>query len=666
MTNDSSILYITSLLDNPDTITEGDHGSILLYRQTFPYFVPARYMEALELHKEERFSPGMLASMQSYMGNWSLFCDFLEAGVSGKKSAWPVAKASDAKATDVIPEQVARVTSKKGAGGSVQEQLAAVTPIVVAGAVGSKQEAAAVPVASGSVQGQAAGAVGSKQAAVAAPVASGSVQGQAAGAVGSKQEAVAANVASGSVQGQAAGAVSSKQEAVAVPVVPKIEIPVAPKLEVPAAAAPAVPKAEIPVTPAAAVTPAASTQEVPVSLAQETSSYSTMPKSADTVRREAEAAARNTAASQEAGSRRQEAAPVAAAQVAGGSMQEAAPVAVAAASVQEAVSVAPIAAAVKQEAVPVVSKIEETTKQDIVIPAPTQRVETIAEMQARAAAEALEMMKNIPVPELAGGSVQEAGAGGSVQEAVAAPVVPVTEAVKQEAVAAPVVPKVEIPVSPVVPEQEVPVAKQTEPAKQEVPVAKTVEPPKQEIPVPTPVVTNPVKQAEPVVREIVIPRLSTPPPPRNVPPKQAPAKEKEEPLIQPLYTADYFRQQGEKVSEEIPEEIKEYKAPVNMMTEAEKSLMVMMSFTEWLLHFRDTSARHQEEKKEQKALKTMWQKEKLAAAIEEENDEIPENVFEMAVNSIAKEDGLASESLADIYIKQEKYDKAIEMYRKLS
>jgi len=221
-------------------------------------------------------------------------------------------------------------------------------------------------------------------------------------------------------------------------------------------------------------------------------------------------------------------------------------------------------------------------------------------------------------------------------------------------------------VTPAAPKQEVPVAKQAEPARPEVPVAKTAEPPKQEIPVPTPVVTNPVKQAEPVVREIVIPKLSTPPPPRNVPPKPAPPKEKEEPLIQPLYTADYFRQQGEKVSEEIPEEIKEYKAPVNMMTEAEKSLMVMMSFTEWLLHFRDTSARHQEEKKEQKALKTMWQKEKLAAAIEEENDEIPENVFEMAVNSIAKEDGLASESLADIYIKQEKYDKAIEMYRKLS
>ena len=616
MTNDSSILYITSLLDNPDTITEGDHGSILLYRQTFPYFVPARYMEALELHKEERFSPGMLASMQSYMGNWSLFCDFLEAGVSGKKSAWPVAKGPDAKAADVIPGQVARVTSKKGAGGSVQEQLAAVTPIVV-GAGGSVQKAAPV-----------------------APIV--------VGAGGSVQKAA-----------PVAPIIETVKQVAAAPVVPKTEIPAVPKLEVPAAAAaaPVVPKVEIPAVPklevpeaAPVAAPVVPKQEIPAAQAQQKSSYATMPKSAETVRREAEA--RNTAGSQEAGSRRQEAAPVVpieaavkqepvAAPVAGGSVQDAVSVApLAAAEKLEAVAATVVseAAAVKQEAVPVVPKIEETVKQDIVIPAPTQRVETIAEMQARATAEALEMMKKIEIPAEIAGSVQEQVAESSRQEAVAALVVPKTE-----------IPPVAAIVTPVVP-------------KQEVPVAKTAEPPQQE----TPVVTNPVKQAEPVVREIVIPRLSAPPPPRNVPPKPAPAKEKEEPLIQPLYTADYFRQQGEKVSEEIPEEIKEYKAPVNMMTEAEKSLMVMMSFTEWLLHFRDTSARHQEEKKEQKALKTMWQKEKLAAAIEEENDEIPENVFEMAVNSIAKEDGLASESLAEIYIKQEKYDKAIEMYRKLS
>lgn len=135
----------------------------------------------------------------------------------------------------------------------------------------------------------------------------------------------------------------------------------------------------------------------------------------------------------------------------------------------------------------------------------------------------------------------------------------------------------------------------------------------------------------------------------------------EKPLIYPMYTEDYFLTQGEKISNEMPAEIESLKT----VTEA-TSLMVMMSFSEWLLHFKSTTERQKEENKDQKALKTMWQKEKLAAAIEEENEEIPENVFEMAVNSITKEDGLASEALAEIYVKQGKYDKAVDMYRKLS
>ena len=94
--------------------------------------------------------------------------------------------------------------------------------------------------------------------------------------------------------------------------------------------------------------------------------------------------------------------------------------------------------------------------------------------------------------------------------------------------------------------------------------------------------------------------------------------------------------------------------------------MVMMSFSEWLLHFKTRTQKEKEEREDQKALKTMWQKEKLAAALEEENEEIPENVFEMAVNSITREEGLLSEALADVYEKQGKHEKAIDMYRKLS
>lgn len=129
------------------------------------------------------------------------------------------------------------------------------------------------------------------------------------------------------------------------------------------------------------------------------------------------------------------------------------------------------------------------------------------------------------------------------------------------------------------------------------------------------------------------------------------------PLIQPIYTEDYFLHQGIHAPEPSAEKKKK---------QHEKSLMIVMSFSEWLMHFKTKEQREKEEEEDQKALKTMWQKEKLAAALEEENEEIPENVFEMAVNSITKEEDLVSESLAEILVKQEKYDKAIEMYRKLS
>ncbi len=134
-------------------------------------------------------------------------------------------------------------------------------------------------------------------------------------------------------------------------------------------------------------------------------------------------------------------------------------------------------------------------------------------------------------------------------------------------------------------------------------------------------------------------------------------------LILPIYTEDYFLHQGIEVSNEIPDDMQEAAATGE---EDDRSLMVMMSFSEWLLHFKTRTQKEREEREDQKALKTMWQKEKLAAALEEENEEIPENVFEMAVNSITREEGLVSEALADVYEKQGKHDKAIDMYRKLS
>jgi tetratricopeptide (TPR) repeat protein len=98
----------------------------------------------------------------------------------------------------------------------------------------------------------------------------------------------------------------------------------------------------------------------------------------------------------------------------------------------------------------------------------------------------------------------------------------------------------------------------------------------------------------------------------------------------------------------------------------DKSLMVMMSFTDWLNYFKTKQQREKEEERDKKALKTSWQKEKLAAAVEEDVDEIPEPIFKQAMDSITMESNMISESLAKILATQGKTDKAIDMYKKLS
>jgi len=154
-----------------------------------------------------------------------------------------------------------------------------------------------------------------------------------------------------------------------------------------------------------------------------------------------------------------------------------------------------------------------------------------------------------------------------------------------------------------------------------------------------------------------------------IPPQEKPAEpvtaQAVEDLLQPVSAEDYFLHQGIRVPDTLPE-APSSAAQEQPQEEKDKSLMVVMSFSEWLQHFKTKSDREREEEEGQKALRTMWQKEKLAAALEDEVEEIPEAVFTMAVNSISREEDLVSEPLATILIRQGKYDKAIEMYRKLS
>lgn len=139
------------------------------------------------------------------------------------------------------------------------------------------------------------------------------------------------------------------------------------------------------------------------------------------------------------------------------------------------------------------------------------------------------------------------------------------------------------------------------------------------------------------------------------------AEDEKHPFIQPLYTEDYFRHQGIEAKKEDA---------VAVEPEAEspppQTLMVVMSFAEWLTHFKTKAQKEQAEAAEKSALRSMWQQEKLAAALDDEPEEIPEEVFEMAVSSITREDDIASESLALIYERQEKWSAAAEMYRKLA
>lgn len=139
-----------------------------------------------------------------------------------------------------------------------------------------------------------------------------------------------------------------------------------------------------------------------------------------------------------------------------------------------------------------------------------------------------------------------------------------------------------------------------------------------------------------------------------------------EELIQPLYTENYFQYEGIKVDDSLPADGQYTTDDQSSGDTDPRSLMVMMGFDEWLQFLKKKSEAKKSEEEDKAFLRSMWQREKLAAAIGEEDDNIPEAVFEMAINSIDKEDLMVSESLADIHAKQGRVDKAIEMYKKLS
>jgi hypothetical protein len=142
----------------------------------------------------------------------------------------------------------------------------------------------------------------------------------------------------------------------------------------------------------------------------------------------------------------------------------------------------------------------------------------------------------------------------------------------------------------------------------------------------------------------------------------------EEELFQPAFSEDYFLHQGIKVSDDLESALEDSRAILFQSddpVEKDKLLTPMRSFNDWLLYYKSKNDEAREEEEEKRNLKFMWQREKLSAAMDEEADEIPDQVFQMAVDSIANTDDLVSEPLAKVLAIQGKKDKAIEMYEKL-
>ena len=129
-------------------------------------------------------------------------------------------------------------------------------------------------------------------------------------------------------------------------------------------------------------------------------------------------------------------------------------------------------------------------------------------------------------------------------------------------------------------------------------------------------------------------------------------------LISELPEESPIKRAEESVEEKVKEE--------NAAAQDPGDLMVMMSFTDWLTHFKTVSENEAEEKKGKDAIRSAWQKEKLAEAMDDEEDVVPDDIFEKAMKSVSFGDGLVTEPLAELYVQQGKTEKAIELYRKLS
>lgn len=132
--------------------------------------------------------------------------------------------------------------------------------------------------------------------------------------------------------------------------------------------------------------------------------------------------------------------------------------------------------------------------------------------------------------------------------------------------------------------------------------------------------------------------------PIKIYPLEIPATTEDTLTFQPLYTEDYFAYKRLKNSD-VADELNE------------KGAAEMKSFTAWLRDMKDSFA--------VKASKD-WYHSQLHRIYEDEDPEVSETVERMAMSSITLNEDIVSETLAEIWAKQQQYHTAIQIYQKLS
>jgi tetratricopeptide (TPR) repeat protein len=125
----------------------------------------------------------------------------------------------------------------------------------------------------------------------------------------------------------------------------------------------------------------------------------------------------------------------------------------------------------------------------------------------------------------------------------------------------------------------------------------------------------------------------------------AAAEEETELIFQPLYTDDYFAYKRLKNPEEADD--------LN-----EQGAADMKSFTSWLRQMKDNFAGKTSKDWYHQQLHRMYE--------EDEEPEVSETVEKMAMDSIVFNNDIVSETLAEIWVRQQQYGNAIKIYQKLS